>query len=99
MQTLNWLETHLESLDEVIKTLNDDFCWGLEIIEGLNGKWFVKSGESVIFSADNRDAVDAFIYGMGMFIMGVPEPLFTELSKGVKAWCDDLTGNTTTKSE
>jgi hypothetical protein len=99
MQTLNWLESHLESLDEAIKTLNDDFCWGIEIIEGLNGWWFVKSGESVIFSADNRDAVDAFIYGMGMFIMGVPDPLFDDLSKGMKSWCDDITGNTTTQSE
>ncbi len=88
MQTLNWLESHLESLDEIVKTLNRDFCWNMEIVEGLNGsKWFIKSGESVIFTADNRDAVDAFIYGMG-----IPDNLFDDLRKNMQAWCADVTG-------
>lgn len=99
MLTLNWLESHLESLDEVVKTLNDDFCWSMEIVQGLGGKWFVKSGESVIFTADNKDSVDAFIYGMGMSIMGIPDHLFDRLSKEMKEWCDDITGKTTTQSE
>ena len=94
MQTMDWLETHLESLDKVVETLNNDFCWGLEIVQGQH-KIFVKSGESVIFSSDSRAEVDAFLYGMGMSVMGVPEELFIPLSKGMKAWCDDVMGKGT----
>jgi hypothetical protein len=91
MQTLNWLETHLESLDNVVEILNRDFCWYLEIIHGEH-RSFVKSGESVIFSSDSRESVDAFIYGLGLAIMGVPEELFDQLSKGMKKWCGEVTG-------
>jgi hypothetical protein len=91
MQTMNWLESHLESLDKVIETLNNDFCWNLEIVHGQE-KIFVKSGESVIFISDSHAEINAFLYGMGLSVMGVPEELFIPLSKGMKEWCSDITG-------
>jgi hypothetical protein len=94
MQTLDWLETHLESLDKAVETLNNDFCWSLEIIHGEH-RSFVKSGESLIFSSDSREAVDAFLYGMGMSVMGIPQHLFDQLSEGMKEWCDDVMGKST----
>jgi len=91
MQTLNWLETHLESLDNAVETLNNNFCWALKIHES-QGRWYVTSGEEphVIYSSDSRDGVDAFLYGMGMAVMGIPQHLFDQLSKDMKEWCDSL---------
>lgn len=91
MQKMNWLESHLESLDKVVETLNNDFCWNLEIIPGEH-QIFVKSGESVIFTSDSHGEINAFLYGMGLSVMGVPEELFIPLSKGMKEWCADITG-------
>jgi hypothetical protein len=92
MQTLDWLESHLGSLEEVVEVLNRDFCWFLSVDEGKNGKWFVRGGEKVIFSADSREAVDAFLYGMGLSIMSIPEEIFDQLSHQMKRLCDDVTG-------
>lgn len=83
MQTLNWLATHVGSLDDGIQRINR-FHWFLSIVQVASSDketpyWYVKGGEKVIFSADSREAVDAFLYGMSLAYAVIPDPLFDKL--------------------
>jgi hypothetical protein len=92
MQTLDWLDTHIGTMEEAQKLINR-FCWNLKIIE-TNGRWFVTTGsdeeKTPIFSADNRDAVDSFVYGMALAYSGIPEHLFNALEKDIQDWIKSL---------
>ena len=46
--------------------------WYIEVVEGTN-HWTVIAGEKAIFSADTREAVDAFIYGMALAYSVFPQ--------------------------
>ncbi len=73
-QELRLLETHLGSLDKAIEYANR-FFWYLSIAErgeGSDRRWFVFGGDKVIFCADSREAVDAFLYGMGLAYSVLP---------------------------
>lgn len=90
MQTLNWLESHIGSIDDGLQLINR-FHWFLSIVEADRGnkkRWFVKGGEKVIFSADSREAVDAFLYGMSLAYAGIPDPLFDQLVEATKHWIE-----------
>jgi len=64
MHTLDWLETHIGSIDEGVNLVNR-FHWFLSIIESHGPqRWYVKSGEAVIFSADSQEQIDAFLFSM-----------------------------------
>lgn len=71
MQKMPYLETHVGSIENCI-TLIDRFYWNLTIAE-KNGNWVVKGGEKPIFASDSREAVDAFLYGMGLAYSTIPE--------------------------
>lgn len=45
--------------------------WNLTIFQEPEGKWHVKGGEALIFSADASDEVEAFLYGMGLAYAGI----------------------------
>ena len=89
MQTLNWLQNHLGSIENTVRLLNEDYCWDINIIE-IQKRLVVKSGDSVIFSCDSHDALEAFLYGMGLSMKGLPEPMASQLSKAMREWCDNL---------
>ena len=83
MQTLDWLDTHVGSIEDGIE-LTNRFHWFLSVvkatvIEGELPYWYVKGGEKVIFSADSREAVDAFLYGMSLVYSVIPPLLFDKL--------------------
>lgn len=88
MQTLNRLESDLGSIETAVQMLNQDFCWDINIIE-VQKKLVVKSGDTVIFSCDSHESLEAFLYGMGLSIKGIPEPYFSQLSKVMREWCDN----------
>ena len=88
MQTLNRLESDLGSIETAVQMLNQDFCWDINIVE-IHKKLVVKSGETVIFSCDSNESLEAFLYGMGLSIKGIPEPFFSQLSKVMREWCDN----------
>jgi hypothetical protein len=91
VQTLNWLESHVGTLEDGIKELNENHCWNIRLVENNQGVWFVIGGESdVIFSADSREGVDAFLYGMSLAVLGIPEEVSAKLSEEMKRWCDSL---------
>lgn len=89
-QTLNWLESHIGTIDDAEHIINA-FHWFLTV-EGINGQWTIRSGEKVIFTADSRDAVDAFLYGMALSYKGLPPHLYAKLFNmiaGIKEVQDD----------
>ena len=91
MQKLHWLASHIGNLDDCEKIINR-FCWYLSAVETKDGKWHVMSGEAVIFTSDNREAVDAFLYGMGLGLNTFPPHIGKKLIADMKEWCDEITG-------
>src|SRR5262249_32399826 len=85
---------HVGSLEAGIERINR-FHWFMRVVETVGNrdghKWFVVCGESeVIFSADTREAVDAFLYGMSLAYMGIPDDLYDDLvEKTRKEWLED----------
>ena len=91
MQTLNWLDTHIGTIEEARELINR-FCWNLKVAES-DGRWYVTTGneeKTVIFSADTRDAVDSFLYGMALAYSGIPGHLFDALEKDIQEWIKSL---------
>ena len=88
---LVWLNTHIGNIDDA-KDLINHFCWSLEITE-QEEIWYVTTGDvekHVIFSADSRESVDTFLYGMGLAYAGIPGHLSNQLEKDIKAWTASL---------
>jgi hypothetical protein len=89
-QTLNWLESHIGEIEDTEHVINT-FYWFLNV-EEINGNWTIRSGQNIIFSADSRQAVDAFLYGMALSYKGLPPHLYAKLFNmiaGVKEEADD----------
>jgi hypothetical protein len=89
-QTLNWLESHIGTIEDAELVINA-FHWFLNVDE-INGQWTIRSGEQVVFSADSRESVDAFLYGMALSYKGLPPHLYAKLFNmmaGIKAEPDD----------
>lgn len=81
MQELRWIN-HIGSIDKGLDRVNKLYL-NITLLQG-NGMWFVKSGEKAIFVADNREAVDAFLYGLTLAYDVLPPHLFEALETGMK---------------
>ena len=80
MQELLWMDDyHVSSIEECIEFANQLY-WNITLAEA-GGKWAVLSGEKAIFCADNREAVDAFLYGMGLAYSVIPPHIVDQLKK------------------
>lgn len=77
MQTLNWLDEHIGTIDDAQHVINE-LHWFLTI-EAIADTWTVRSGESIVFTADSREAVDAFLYGMALAYRGLPAHLYAKI--------------------
>jgi hypothetical protein len=90
MQDLMWLDTHIGTIDDAVDLINK-LHWDLAISE-TNGVWMVTTGgdKTVIFRADNRAALDAFLYGMALAYAGLPSPQFEQLAEEVSKWYANL---------
>ena len=91
MQKMNWLESHIGSIDDALKVINQ-LGWEASVKQ-TDHIWFVLTGSEekhIIFSADTRNAVDAFLYGMALALVGIPSPMFEKLVEGVAEWRDNL---------
>jgi hypothetical protein len=86
VQTMDWLWSHIGSMEKAVALVNE-FCWSISMMEE-NGVWYVRMKENILFSADSREAVDAFLYGMALSLSGIPEPILTHLRQDVKDWCE-----------
>ncbi len=77
MQTLNLLNEEIGTIEDARLIIND-FHWFLTIDE-IAEQWTVKTGEKTVFTADSREAVDAFLYGMALAYKGLPPHLYAKL--------------------
>ncbi len=77
-----WLETHLGDLENAVKAVNR-YRWDLEVGQ-KNGMWRVTAGHKekrVIYQSSSKEAVDAFIYGMGLAAVTIPSEVLDRLAK------------------
>jgi len=77
MQTLNLLTEYIGDMDAAQGIINE-FHWFLNV-EEFAGQWKVTSGEKTLLTADSREAVDAFLYGMALAYKGLPPHLYAKL--------------------
>ena len=81
MQKLPWLH-HIGSLEDGIELVNKLF-WNIALVK-RDQQWYVYGGEKVIFCADSREAVDAFLYGLALAYAVLPEHIFEQIEDGMK---------------
>lgn len=83
MQELCWLKTHFpnENLESGLERVNQ-LEWNLSI-EQIQGEWIVFAGDQAVFSADDKDGLDAFIYGLSLAYVVFPDEIFESLKNQV----------------
>ncbi|MGB0388823.1 MAG: hypothetical protein ACPGWR_28720 [Ardenticatenaceae bacterium] len=87
MQELVWKD-HLrgETLEGGIDLANQLY-WNITVRS--NGQtWSVWAGEALILKTDSQEAVDAFLYGLGLAYSVLPGPVFDGLQEEVKRWVE-----------
>ncbi|MGB7339690.1 MAG: hypothetical protein WBC91_12425 [Phototrophicaceae bacterium] len=77
MQKLHLLNQEIGTLREAELTINS-FYWFLTVDE-IAGEWIVKTGETIVMTADSREAIDAFLYGMALAYKGLSPHLYAKL--------------------
>lgn len=79
MQKLHWMKSHLPNgtLESGLDRVNALF-WAISV-ETRDGVHFVRSGEKPIFSADSKEAVEAFLYGLTLAYAVIPDDAFEPL--------------------
>lgn len=80
--TMNWLDSHVGSMEEGIELIKKLF-WPISYFRAEDGSWYVMSAESVILSTDSRETLDAFLYGMGLAYAGIPDDLLDYVAKAL----------------
>ncbi len=85
-QEMQWLDSHLGSIKAGMALINR-LGWNIEV-KDKEHKWFVLAGEKVVFAADTRDAVDAFLYGMALAYSMLPDSIIETVRKEY-----DISGN------
>ncbi|MDM8528867.1 hypothetical protein QUF58_11760 [Anaerolineales bacterium HSG24] len=75
-----------ETLEDGINLANQLY-WHIKVSES-EGVWQVWAGdgESLILQTDSKEAVDAFLYGLGLAYSVLPESVFEQLKAEVKRW-------------
>lgn len=70
-------------LDGGIRLLNR-LDWGLRV--RVTGKgWVVTSGEQLVFRTTEKDALQAFLYGLGLAYAVLPDETFLRLEAELKS--------------
>lgn len=57
--------------------------WGISV-QMAGDAYVVSSGDEPILRADHKDALQSFIYGLGLAYAILPEEVFTSLEKAIK---------------
>lgn len=83
MVELVWLDSHVGSIGTCL-TYANRFLWNLSTFRGADDRWYVKSGETVIFVSDEEESRDSFLYGIGLAYAGVPEDLLAQLESELR---------------
>ena len=85
MLEMAWLDEyhiHNGTLTGAVELANQLY-WNLSVEKGEE-YWVVFSGEKAILKTDSHDALDSFLYGMGLAYGCLPEEVFARLREHVK---------------
>ena len=76
MQKLHWMKSHLPggTLESGLDRVNALF-WAISV-ETRDSVHVVYSGEKPIFSADSKEAVETFLYGLTLVYAVIPDEAF-----------------------
>lgn len=87
MQEMRWLE-HMPNgtLESGIELANEVY-WALTIHEHEQ-RWYIWSGHALIFCADTRGEVDAFLYGLALAYGVLPGSVFEHMKDELKQWVE-----------
>ncbi len=85
---MDWLETHIGNMKEALAVAKK-FSWKLSIDKG-NEMVRIYDGEAQIIASDNEDCIDAFLYGLALAYVTIPEPYHTKLMEDLREWTDEL---------
>ena len=80
-----WLDDHhihKGTLDGAIALANHLY-WNIEVVE-YPPYWFIYGGEKVILKTDSKEAVNAFLYGIGLAYGCLPDEILERLRKDLK---------------
>lgn len=85
MIELEWLKTYFNSnLYDGLERVNK-LEWNLSITYSEDHKiWGVFSGEALIYKTDSKEALESFLYGMGLAYNVFPDDIFEQLKKNVE---------------
>lgn len=75
-----------KNIEEGIKIL-DKMYWFISTGKE-NDNWNVYAGEKVIFRTDSKETLDAFLYGMALTFVPMPEKLVDYFSEEIKRWVE-----------
>lgn len=64
MRDMKWLKSHLGSLEKALETINEE-NWQIKI-EQKGDNWIIKNGDEILLFTDNYEAIEVFLYGMGL---------------------------------
>ena len=79
MQELTWLQSHIGSMEQAIELLNS-FHWNLSVRQ-QGDQWHVLGGDQVIFRSNQREAVDAFLYGLALPYATLPAQIASRIKE------------------
>lgn len=85
MLEMFWLDddhVHQGTLSGAIERANE-IEWNLKVIEGPP-YWTVFAGEKPILRADSKEAIEAFLYGMGLAYGSIMEEAYQHLRDEIK---------------
>jgi hypothetical protein len=85
MIKLNWLPNYFNNnLYDGIERINK-LKWNLSInYDEDHGIWGVASGEALIFKTDSKEALESFLYGLGLAYNVLPEDVLEQLKKNIE---------------
>ena len=91
MQKLLWMseEYGFSSIQDCINFAKR-FGWNISVDHGDGKHIHVFSGDQAVFYADNMDAVEAFLYGMGLAYSVIPDEWAEAFMKSLGFNDDDL---------
>lgn len=57
--------------------------WGLSVQKAAD-HWVISSGDQVLLRTETREALEAFVYGMGLAYAVIPESIFSKLEAALE---------------
>lgn len=87
LQQMKWLGALPDETLEGGIDLANKLAWNITVVE-KSRNWEVFGGDQVMYAADSRECVDAFLYGLTLAYAVLPEQIFEQLREAISLWSD-----------